>query len=239
MPLMSRDLLPCVEIEPPVPARCTVIWLHGLGADGHDFEPIVPLLGMPADVGVRFVFPNAPKIPVTLNGGFVMPAWYDITDLDAGNRQDEPGIQRSADSVRALIEREKQRGVPTERIVLAGFSQGGAIALHVALRHPEALAGVIALSTYLVDARELESELSAANRSTPVFQAHGTYDPTVPMQRGEEARQRLEALGYELSWHAYPMQHEVCPQEIQELGTWLRARLERSSSESAESSGRG
>jgi len=218
-------VLPCVEIEPAGPARFSVIWLHGLGADGHDFEPIVPELGL-EDAAVRFVFPHAPAIPVTINGGMVMPAWYDITNLDLARRHDEAGIRRSAAALERLVEREHARGVPSGRIVLAGFSQGGAVALHAALRHPEPLLGIVALSTYLVLAETLEAERSQANLRTPIFQAHGTFDPMVQVERGRSSYERLAALGYDVVWHDYPMQHQVCWEEIRDLSAWLCARFE-------------
>jgi len=218
---MNDEQLSCVEVQPSGPARSAVIWLHGLGADGHDFEPIVPYLSLPESAGVRFVFPNAPRIPVSINWGMVMPAWYDITEADLRKSHDEAGVRRSADQVAALIRRENERGIPTSRIVLAGFSQGGAIALHLGLRYPERLAGIMALSTYLVCEDSLEQELGDANRETPLFQAHGIQDPMVPMDRGESARNRLGELGIEVQWKAYPMMHEVCPQELQDIGVWL------------------
>jgi phospholipase/carboxylesterase len=218
--------LPAVELEPASPARFAVIWLHGLGADGHDFPPIVPELGLDPGLAIRWVFPHAPAIPVTINGGLVMPAWYDIRALDLERRHDEEGIRRSAAQVVALVEREVERGVPSERIVLAGFSQGGAIATHVALRHPEPLAGLVGLSTYLVLADELERERSAANQRIPIFQAHGTLDPMVVYERGRSSRDRLRALGYEVEWHEFPMEHQVCLEEIEALGRWLARRFE-------------
>ena len=222
---MPAALLPAVEIEPDRPARSSVIWLHGLGADGHDFPPIVPELGLEAELAVRFVFPHAPTIPVSINGGMPMPAWYDILGLDFDQRHDEAGIRRSAERVRALIEREHARGIPSERIVLAGFSQGGAIALFVALREKEPLAGIVALSTYVVLPKALEVERSPANQRTPIFQAHGTLDPVVAFERGRSAREELARLGYTIEWHQYPMEHQVCLEEIAALGTWLAARL--------------
>jgi len=222
----SQDVLPAVELEPTGPARRSVIWLHGLGADGHDFPPIVPELGLEAQLAIRWIFPHAPAIPVTINGGMVMPAWYDIRSLDFHRRHDEQGIRLSAARLEQLIERENERGVPSERIFLAGFSQGGAIALHTALRHPRRLAGVVALSTYLVLAERLAAERSAANREIPIFQAHGSLDPMVAPERGSAARDELRALGYEVEWHEYPMGHQVCLEEIQQLGQWLRARCE-------------
>lgn len=223
---MEAELLPCVEIAPSGGRAATraVIWLHGLGADGHDFEPIVPELGLD-DLAVRFVFPHAPRIPVTINGGMVMPAWYDITDLDLRRRADLDGVRRSDEHVRALIRRENERGVPTEHIVLAGFSQGGAIALHAGLRHAETLAGIVALSTYLIEPETLEADRADANLRTPVLQAHGTQDPMVPAAAGRAAHERLVALGYDATWHDYPMMHQVCLEEIQEVAAFLRARL--------------
>jgi phospholipase/carboxylesterase len=202
-----------------------VVWLHGLGADGHDFEPIVPYLGLEPSLGVRFVFPHAPRRPVTINMGMVMPAWYDIRGPELRRDQDEAGIRTSAEQVRALVAREVERGVPSKRIVLAGFSQGGAMALYVALRHPEALAGVLALSTYLVLDSTLDEEAAAANRTIPLFQAHGTADPLVGLERGEAARDRLRALGYGVEWKSYPMGHELCPDEIRDVGAWLASRF--------------
>ena len=222
---MQQQLLPCAEIDPPGTARAAVIWLHGLGAAGHDFEPIVPMLGLrPEDAG-RFVFPHAPKIPVTVNMGAVMPAWYDVAGLDFDRKPDEVGVKRSADQVRALIEREHERGVPSECIVLAGFSPGGAIALHLGLRYEEPLAGILALSTYLATESTLETERSEANRAVPIFQAHGTHDPMVPLALGTRTRDRLLADGYPVEWSEYPMEHAVCPEEIEAVGAWLRARL--------------
>jgi len=219
--VMNDELLQCVEVQPSGPVRSSVIWLHGLGADGHDFEPIVPYLSIPETAGVRFVFPNAPRIPVSINGGMVMPAWYDITATDLRKRHDEAGVRRSVEQVTALIRRENQRDIPTDRIVLAGFSQGGAIALHLGLRYEEKLAGIMALSTYLVCEDSLEQELSDANRDTPLFQAHGIQDPMVPIDRGEAARKRLNELGVQVLWKSYPMMHEVCPGELQDIGDWL------------------
>jgi phospholipase/carboxylesterase len=222
---MKQELLKCVEVEPSRPAKSAVIWLHGLGADGHDFEPIVPYLGLDDRDDVRFVFPHAPRRPVTINMGLIMPAWYDVRGIDLRRDQDLRGIADSAAHVRGLVGRENARGIPAERIVLAGFSQGGAVALHVGLRYPERLAGLLALSCYLLLDETLEAERAEANRSTPIFQAHGTRDPMVPPDRGEAARDRLRELGYEVEWKTYPMAHEVHPQEIQDIGAWLRGRL--------------
>jgi phospholipase/carboxylesterase len=200
------------------PAEGAVIWLHGLGADGHDFEPIVPELGLPPTRRVRFVFPHAPVQPVTINGGLAMRAWYDITN---DGRQDAAGIRASQKQVEALIEREKTRGIACHRIVLAGFSQGGAIALHTGLRYPERLAGILALSTYLPLADTLAAEAHPANRDVPIFMAHGTQDPLIPLARARASRDALQALGYEVEWHEYPMPHSVCAPEIAEVGAWL------------------
>lgn len=218
--------LPAIEIETAPNPDFSVIWMHGLGADGSDFVPVVPELGLPEDVAVRFVFPHAPTIPVTINNGYVMRAWYDIVAIDGGARHaDEAGIRASRDIVRKLIERENARGVPTSRIVLAGFSQGGAIAYIAGLTHPDALAGIIALSTYIPAPALLADEFDPANRATPVFAAHGTQDGVVPLQLGDQARQALTELGSPLEWRTYPMAHSVCLEEITEIGAWLTARI--------------
>jgi len=222
---MPADLLPCVEVGPDGAAHSAVIWLHGLGADGHDFEPIVPLLGLDPALGVRFVFPHAPRRAVTVNMGLIMPAWYDIRSLTLRRDVDENGVRESAEHVRRLILRENERGIPSGRIVLAGFSQGGAIALHLALRHPQSLAGIVVLSTYLVCEDSLETERSEANRATPIFQAHGTADPMVPLGAGERTRDRLRELGYEVEWQTYPVGHEVHPEEVRKVGRVLRQRF--------------
>jgi len=223
---MSEAVLPCVEIEPRKRADAAVVWLHGLGADGHDFEPVVPELRLPASMAVRFVFPHAPAIPVSLNYGMVMPAWYDIAGPDLRRtKHDEPGVRKSAARVEALIARERERGVEAGRIVLAGFSQGGAIAIHTALRHPERLAGLVALSTYLVLEDALDAERSAANRALPILQCHGTLDPMVPEDRGRACRDKLVSLGYPVDWHTWPMEHQVCGEEIGLIGAFLRERL--------------
>lgn len=215
---MATELLSCVELEPEGEARTAVIWLHGLGADGHDFVPITPMLGLPRDTATRFVFPHAPLRPVTINAGLVMRAWYDIREVDLAREHDTAGIDESAAAVSLLIEREVARGVPAERIVLAGFSQGGAMALHVGTCHPERLAGIVGLSCYAVEG---SARPSAANRDTPVFVAHGRSDPLVVIERGVAARDQLLAAGYPVSWHDYPMQHEVCADEIEALGAWM------------------
>ena len=219
------DTLPAVEHETAANPRWSVIWLHGLGADGHDFAPIVPELVAPGWPALRFVFPHAPVRPVTVNGGMAMRAWYDIKGLDIASQEDEAGIRASIAAVRALIAREQARGVAPGQIVLAGFSQGGAIALAGGLRLDEPLAGIIALSTYLPLAGSLAAERSAANAAVPIFQAHGQADPVVPLALGSASRDALLALGYRVDWHVYPMGHAVCPQEIADLRAWLGSRL--------------
>ncbi len=215
------ELLSCVEIVPSGTARRAVIWMHGLGADGHDFEPIVPELGLD-DLDIRFVFPHAPPMPVTINGGFVMPSWYDIKQMDLQREHDREGIAVSAARITQLIERENERGIACDDIVLAGFSQGGAMALHVGLRHTEPLAGIAALSTYLVNEDDLEKERLSANAGVAIFQGHGTLDPMVPIARGEAARDQLQRLGHTVEWHTYPMPHSVHPKEIQDVAVWFR-----------------
>lgn len=218
-------LLPCVEIEPSTPARASVIWLHGLGADGHDFEPIVPELRLPDSLGVRFLLPHAPSIPVTINGGMRMPAWYDIRDLDLRTRHDPVGIARSQSQVEALIAREVERGIDPRRIALVGFSQGGAIALHTALRHPERLACAIGLSTYLVLADTLAAEASSANRDLPILMVHGSHDPMVTHDRAVASRDRLVELGWSVDFRTYPMGHEVCMPEVRDVAKLLSQHL--------------
>ena len=218
-------MLDCIEIEPNGPATASVIWLHGLGADGNDFVPIVDELGLPADHGVRFVFPNAPVQPVTINNGMPMRAWYDIKGMAIADKQDAEGIRASAREIEQLIDREGERGIAPERIVLAGFSQGGAIALHTGLRHARGLAGIMALSTYLPLAETLGDEASDANRGVSILQAHGSQDPVVPMQLGQASRDHMLEAGYDVAWHEYPMQHQVCMPQIATIGCWLTDRL--------------
>jgi phospholipase/carboxylesterase len=216
---MTETLLETVEVVTGPQPRLAVIWLHGLGADGHDFEPIVPeLRGAGA---IRYVFPHAPQRAVTINGGYVMRAWYDIFGFEPGAAEDAAGIRASAAAVTKLIDREIERGIPADRIVLAGFSQGGAIALQTALREPRALGGVLALSTYLPLAATLANERSEANAGVPIFMAHGSADPVLPIALAERSRRALEALGYSVDWHVYPMPHSVSPAEIQAIDTWL------------------
>jgi phospholipase/carboxylesterase len=214
-------MLDAIEITTGDEPTLSVLWLHGLGADGHDFEPIVPELGL--RIPVRFVFPHAPVRPVTINGGTAMRAWYDILGFDRGAREDGAGIRASAAAVTALIDRELERGMPSERVVLAGFSQGGAIALHTALREPRPLAGVLALSTYLPLAASVAAERSSANLGLPIFMAHGTADNVLPLSLAESSRGALQALGYPVEWRAYPMAHSVCMDEVRAIATWLSA----------------
>jgi phospholipase/carboxylesterase len=210
-----------VLIEPEEQAVATVILMHGLGADGHDFQSIVPELRLPAAPSIRWIFPHAPVRPVTVNGGFRMRAWYDIAAIDPEAPEDEEGIRESAEAIGALVRTERERGIPAGRIVLAGFSQGGAMAIFAALRWPERLAGLIAMSCYLPLPARFPSEAHPANSDLPVFMAHGTMDPVVPFSFGEAARDQLLAAGHDVAWHDYQMQHGVCEQEIQDLRQWL------------------
>lgn len=223
---ITRPLLETVEQSPPRPADAAVIWLHGLGADGHDFASLPPQLAVPPDAAVRYVFPHAPERPVTVNLGMRMRAWYDIVSLGERSR-DEAGIRRSADAVDALIAREVERGVPSTRIVLAGFSQGAGMALFAGLRHPEPLGGIVALSGYLPLADALLDEASPANRKIEIFQAHGGRDEVVPCAWGRDGAERLRAAGYGVEWREYAMAHTVCPDEVRDIGRWLAARLQR------------
>jgi phospholipase/carboxylesterase len=213
------ELLDAIEIETGKNPTASVIWLHGLGADGNDFAPIVPELRLPT-AAIRFVFPHAPVRPVTINGGMRMRAWYDITD-GANRHEDEHGVRASQVLIEALIGREKKRGTKAGRLVLAGFSQGGAIALHTGLRHPERIAGIMALSTYVPVGEKLSAEASTANRDVPIFMGHGSDDPIIPLVRAEQSRNLLKSLGYPAEWHKYAMAHSVCPEELADIGTWL------------------
>jgi len=217
--------LECVEVETAPQPRHAAIWLHGLGADGHDFKPIVPQLVRPEWPALRFVFPHAPVRAITLNNGLPMRAWYDVAGFDLSQRQDEPGIRRSIAAVDALIAREVERGVPVSNIVLIGFSQGGAVALAAGLRHAQSLAGIAALSTYLPIADRTAGERHAANAATPIFMAHGAFDPVVPQALGERSRDQLRAWGFTVEWHSYPMAHQVCPLEIEDLARFMTAIL--------------
>ena len=210
-----------IEIETgPAPGRA-VIWLHGLGADGGDFVPVIGELDLPP-TAIRFVFPHAPMQPVTINQGYVMRAWYDISHDEFGRREDGRGVRASQRGLEALIAREGERGIPPERVVLAGFSQGGAIALQAGLRHAHRLAGIMALSTYLPLSDSLAAERNAANVATPIFMAHGTNDDVIPMQVAHRSSALLENLDYPVEWHEYAMPHSVCVEEIRDIGTWLR-----------------
>src|SRR5688572_1455936 len=211
-----------VEVETGPQPRASVIWLHGLGADGHDFEPIVPELIGRGERALRFVFPHAPVRPVTLNNGYPMRAWYDIAGIDRRSRQDEEGIRASDAIIRGLIAREKERDVPPERIVLAGFSQGGAMAIFTGTRYPERLACIRGLSCYPVLAHTFEAERSSANAATPILLGNGTFDPMVDLRLGEEQKAMLTAAGYPVQWHTYPMPHSVCPEEVAHVRDWLR-----------------
>jgi len=215
-------LLEAIEIETGERPVGAVIWLHGLGADGHDFAPIVPQLVRANERPLRFVFPHAPVRPVTINGGMAMRAWYDIVGFDRRIPQDEAGIRSSDALVAELIRRENDRGIPTNRIVLGGFSQGGAISLFTGPRYPEKLAGIMGLSCYMLLEDFLPAERTRVNYPTAIFLAHGTQDPVVDIRLGAQARQLLEAGGYPVEWHAYPMPHSVCPQEVDDIAAWLR-----------------
>lgn len=216
------DLLPAIEIETAPNPDATVIWMHGLGDDGSGWSQVVPSLGLPATMAVRFLFPHAPMMPVAINNGCVMRAWYDIRDAELHARADLPGVRRSQAQVEALVAREQARGIPDARIVLAGFSQGGAIALYAALRHPQRLAGIVALSTYLIDAPNLVAEAAPANRDVPIFMAHGTHDPVVRFPWAEASRDALIAGGWKVEWRAYPMEHSAGIEEIVAVGAFLR-----------------
>ncbi|MCC7326293.1 MAG: alpha/beta fold hydrolase [Burkholderiales bacterium] len=219
------ELLPAIEIETAPNPDAAVIWLHGLGDDGNGWSQAVPALGLPPTMAVRFLFPHAPMMPVAINNGYVMRAWYDIRDADLHSRADLAGVRRSQAQLEALIAREKARGIADARIVLAGFSQGGAIALYTALRHPERLAGIIALSTYLIDGASLAAESVPANRDLPIFMAHGIHDPVVHLAWAESSRAALTAGGWNVEWHTYPMEHSAGMEEIAAAGTFLRTVL--------------
>ena len=216
------QILPCVEMGPAEGADSSIVWLHGLGASGHDFEDVVPMLELPR---VRFVFPHAPSRPVTINGGLVMPAWYDITSLASARGENERQVRESADLVRNLIAREAERGVPASRVVLAGFSQGGALALYVGTRYPETLLGILVLSGYEILASTREAEVSAANTATPMLSCHGTDDPLVPLGAGRRAYEAY-APGRAAEWRAFPIAHQISLDEIRVVRDWLHARFE-------------
>jgi phospholipase/carboxylesterase len=218
-------MLETVELNTRPRPAWTILWLHGLGADGHDFAPMVPELVQPDWPAIRFVFPHAPMRAVTINGGARMRAWYDISHLSLEQRADEAGMRESIREVDALIARERDRGIPPSRLILAGFSQGGAVALAAGLRREAALGGLVSLSSYLPMAEQTRTEITAAGRATPVFQAHGTQDPVVPMAFGQRSRVALEALGVPVAWRQYPMGHSVCAEEVQDLRAWLSERF--------------
>ncbi|MFZ8201141.1 alpha/beta hydrolase [Alteromonas portus] len=219
---MTQQLLPCVEINPSTTPDACVIWLHGLGDSGHGFAPIVPELKLPESMAVKFLFPHAPERPVTINGGMRMRAWYDIKSLDFESRADLQGVKESAEQVEALIEAQIESGIPSERIVLAGFSQGGVIALHLAPRTARKFAGVIALSTYMCEPSLLASEATDANRETPIMMAHGEQDEVVPVFMGNAAFKTLNENGFKATWQTYTMQHNVCMQELNDISAWLQ-----------------
>jgi phospholipase/carboxylesterase len=218
---MSRELLDAVVIETEGAPLASVIWLHGLGADGHDFPPIVPALGVPKQARVRFVFPHAPMRPVTINGGMTMRAWYDIKSMDLERHVEQEHLEASREQVEAWIAHERELGIPSERIVLAGFSQGGAIVLYAGLQFGERLGGILALSCYHPMAELIETRAADANRRVPIFMAHGTRDPVVPIHLAEATIEKLRANGYEPEWHAYPMPHSVAPEEVKDIARWL------------------
>lgn len=223
--MTTPTLLDCIEHETGPQPTHSVIWLHGLGADGHDFAPIVPELRLPASPAVRFIFPHATIQPVTINGGMAMRSWYDILTPNLVKREDEAGIRMSEQAIQALIARENGRGVPTSRIVLAGFSQGCAMTLHTGIRLKEELAGLMGLSGYLPLIDMAAQERHSANATTPIFLAHGTHDPVVTLERAEASRAKLLELGYSVQWHTYPMPHSVCAQEIDDISSFLQSVL--------------
>ena len=215
-----NDLLEHIELEPATPATASVIWLHGLGADGHDFEPVVPALALPDSLAIRFIFPHAPVREITINNGAEMRAWYDFIPHSETAGADDIAV--SSEQVRAFIEHEIARGIPSERIVLAGFSQGGVVALHTGLRFESRLAGIVALSTYLDDFRSTEAERTDANLAIPILMAHGTHDPMIPIMRAATSRENLIRLGYDVRWFDYPMGHQVCLEEIEEISSFFQ-----------------
>ena len=216
------DLLQNIEIESAPNPTVAVIWLHGLGADGNDFVPMVRELDLQGLPGIRFVFPHAKQMPVTINGGYMMRAWYDISVADLTRREDEGGLRDSQRDVEALIAREKARGIPASRIILAGFSQGCAMTLQTALRHPEKLAGMLCLSGYLPLGEKVAHERTEESIDTPIFMAHGRQDGVVPFLRAEQSRAILDGLGYTIEWHDYPMQHSLCFEEVQDISAWMK-----------------
>ena len=222
---MTTRILDAVEINPAQPPQACLIWLHGLGADGHDFEPLIPELRLVNEIGVRVILPHAPPRPVTINGGMVMHAWYDVLSPDFGYAEDGSGIRQSEQELLTLIAREVANGIPAERIVLAGFSQGGAMALHTGVRYPRPFAGILALSCYLPLAESLSRESSEGSRAAPIMMAHGVSDPLIPLALAERSRDRLRQQGYTVDWYSYPMPHAVYSQEIRDLRDWLEKRF--------------
>jgi len=216
------QLLECIVVDTAPEPTVSVIWMHGLGADGNDFVPFVRELDLTGLPTIRFVFPHANTMPVTINGGYVMRAWYDIKMNDLGRMEDEPGLRASQLQVEALIAREKARGVPASRIILAGFSQGCAMTLQTGLRHPEPLAGMMCLSGYVPLADKVSNERSEASLKTPIFMVHGQHDGVIPIARAEQSRDLLKALGYQVAWHDYVMQHSLCQEEVDDISAWLK-----------------
>lgn len=225
MPHSTQESADAVVLTPATPPAAAVIWLHGLGADGFDFVPIVDELRLPASLPVRFIFPHATPRPVTINNGFVMRAWYDIKGFGPERAEDDAGIRESEGVVKKYIEQQIAQGIAADKIAIAGFSQGGAIALQTGVRYSQRLAGIMALSTYLPLRASVAKEASAANRDVPILMCHGAQDPIVPLQLGEGSRDMLQTLGYRIEWHAYPMEHSVCLEEIAAISQWLQARL--------------
>ena len=222
---MSVQALPYVEVNPTNKAKASVIWLHGLGDSGNGFAPIVPDLKLPDELGVRFIFPHAPTRPITINNGMSMRAWYDITSLDFNNRADSQGVKESSDLVADLIEAEIARGIPADKIVLVGFSQGGVIALNLGTRFEKTLGGIMSLSSYMSEPETLSDEAHSANKNTAIFVAHGTDDGVVPIFMGNAAFKVLESNGYQATWHEYAMQHNVCMQQLNDISHWLQQQL--------------
>lgn len=227
--MTNNLILPAVEMSSALPVTASAIWMHGLGADGYDFADIIPELQLPRTLGVRFIFPHAPQRPVTINGGYVMRAWYDLLSpvpdapgISGSNNEDDAGIRASEQAIRALIQREINKGIPASRIILAGFSQGGAIALHTGLRYPQRLAGILGLSTYLPLASSLRAERHPANANVPVLMLHGDDDTVITIEEAESSCVVLKECGYAVEWRAYPMTHALCTQEIYDIGAWLR-----------------
>lgn len=217
----STSLLDAIIVPPNTPPNASIIWLHGLGADGHDFVNIIPQLALSAHISPRFIFPHAPIRSVTLNGGMRMRAWFDAYGLTTDSKQDEPGVIQASHTIGTIIDQEIQQGIPTHKIILAGFSQGGALALYSGSCYPKQLAGILALSTYLPIANIWQSNIHPANRKTPIFMAHGTSDPILSLAIGEFSKIHLEQQGYSVDWHSYQMGHSVCPAEIQDISHWI------------------